>query len=277
MENTVVAITGASSGIGEAFARKLAAGHDLILIARRKERLERIASNLFDIYGTRAEILQADLTDDADLERVSERIGREQRLALLINNAGFGIRGRFWEVDLAENSRMHKLHITATLRLTHSALRSMVARDFGGIINVASISSFLRSPGTTSYSATKAWMSAFTEGLYLELREARSQVAVQALCPGFTYSEFHEAMGMARPKVQPWLWLTAEEVVEASLDGLRRRKPIVIPGWRYKLITAVLTRLPYSAKLAIEAVGGKTQQPATPILAENRKQLSNGN
>jgi len=270
----VVAITGASSGIGEAFARKLAPGHDLLLIARRRERLEALAGEYSNKFGTHTDTLQADLTREDDLNLVAERIGSQGRLALLINNAGFGTKGRFWEANLAGQEQMHKLHVMATMRLTHAALRNMVPSDFGGLINVASVSSFVRSPGTTSYSATKAWMTAFTEGLYIELKEMRSNVVVQALCPGFTYSEFHESMGANRYRIAgPAWWHSAEEVVDSSIDGLQRRKLFVVPGWRYKLLTAILPKLPVSLRTGFESAAGRAQLRQIPVNVGSQKQL----
>lgn len=274
MERTVVAITGASSGIGEAFARKLAPGHDLLLVARRSERLQALADEFANKFGTATAIVPADLTKEADVAGVAERLSGESRLALLINNAGFGTKGRFWETSIESQEQMHKLHVLATLRLTHAALQNMVSNDFGGIINVASVSSFVRSPGTTSYSATKAWMSAFTEGLYLELSGIRSNVTVQALCPGFTYSEFQTAMGVERYRLAgPSWWLTAEEVVEASIEGLRRRKLFVIPGWRYKVGVALLTKLPTKLRLGAEALGGRARLRQIPVNIAPQKEL----
>ncbi len=274
MARTVVAITGASSGIGEMFARRLAPEHDLLLIARRKERLQELAREFSDTQGSRVEVIQADLTSETDLAAVAERIGNEQRLVLLINNAGFGTKGRFWEVPLESQEQMHRLHVMATVRLTHAALRNMVPRDSGGIINVASVSAFVRSPGTTSYAATKTWMTTFTEGLYLELRGMRSNVTVQALCPGFTYSEFHDAMGADRSRLAgPAFWLTAEEVVDASLDGLGRRKLFVIPGWRYRLIAAFLSAVPTPLRLRIESVTGRARLKQAPQSPDAAKQI----
>jgi short-subunit dehydrogenase len=258
LAKTLVAITGASSGIGAAYARRFAAGHDLLLIARRKERLEELASELEQAHDCRVEVLQADLSEESDLEKVAQRLAGEERLVLLINNAGFGTKGRFWEAPLEGQERMHKLHVMATVRLCHAALRGMTARDFGAVINVASVSAFVRSPGSVSYSATKAWMTAFTEGLYLELRGIGSGVVVQALCPGFTYSEFHDTMAVSRQALAGRnFWMTAEAVVEASLNGLRRRKLFVIPGWRYRVLTAIVTKLPAGVRLPLEALGGR--------------------
>jgi len=260
LSRNVIAITGASSGIGATFARKLAPGHDLILIARRKDRLEELASEFSRLYDTQSKIVEADLSREEDLAKAAEYISNEQRLALLINNAGFGTTGRFWESPLEVQERMHRLHIMATVRLTHAGLRNMVARDYGGIINVSSVSAFVRSPGTTSYSATKTWMTAFTEGLYLELKGMKSNVVIQALCPGFTYSEFHDAMGFERGRLaKSGFWMTADQVVEASLDGMRQRKPFVVPGWRYRVLTAIFSKLPTRARLAFEGITGRAR------------------
>jgi hypothetical protein len=243
-----VAITGASSGIGATFARKLAPGHDLLLIARRRERLEQLANEISAAADTQIDIFPADLTVEAELKAVAKRIEQEPRLALLINNAGFGTKGRFWEAALKGQEQMHKLHVLATVDLTHAALRNIV-----------------RSPGSTSYSATKTWMTAFTEGLYLELQGIRSNVVVQALCPGFTYSEFHDRMGVSRYRLAgPSFWMTAEEVVEASLNGLRTRKLFVIPGWRYRLVAGIFSKLPSRIRLAAEAIGGRARLREAP-------------
>ena len=256
----IAAITGASSGIGATFARKLAPDHDLLLIARRLDRLQELAGELASQHGTHAECLQADLTQEHDLAAVAERLAAEQRLLLLVNNAGFGTPALFWEADIATQEAMHKLHVTATLRLTHAALGSMVARNCGAVVNVASVAAFIRNARSASYCATKTWMAVFTEALYLELKSVGSSVSVQALCPGFTYSEFHDVAALDRRALAPGaFWLTAEEVVEASLDGLRRGKLFVIPGWRYRLATAVLTKLPARWRLALETRASKAR------------------
>jgi uncharacterized protein len=265
LERTIAVITGASSGIGAAFARRLAADYDLLLIARRKDRLEQLAQELHQTRGAQVEVLQADLSRDQDLQDVATRIADERRLALLINNAGFGSKGRFWQASLESQVQMHNVHVMAAMRLTHAALGNMVPRDFGGIINVASVSSFVRSQGSVSYSATKAWMTAFTEGLYLELKSLPSNVVVQALCPGFTYSEFHDTMAVSRTQLAgPQFWLSADAVVDASLEGLRRKKLFVIPGWRYRLLVSVLSKLPSALRLAVEAQGGKARLSEAP-------------
>jgi short-subunit dehydrogenase len=258
---SLVAITGASSGIGATFARRLAPTNDLLLIARRREKLEALAAELMACSPSDIEVLAADLTVEADLEKVAERIENEPELGMLVNNAGFGSKGRFWEIPLSVHIEMNKLHVTAVTRLTHAALRNMVGRDFGNIINVASVAAFLRSPGSASYCATKTWMTAFTETLYLELKGMRSNVGIQALCPGFTYSEFHERMGIERQRLAPRsFWLSADEIVDSSLRGLEHRKLFVIPNWRYRTLTAIASKLPTSIRLFLESAGGRSQQ-----------------
>jgi uncharacterized protein len=277
VSRTLVAITGASSGIGAAFARKLAPEHDLLLIARRKDRLEQLAADLTSAFPSRVEVMRADLTSEPDLSAAADRIRFEDRLALLVNNAGFGTLGRFWEAPLESQETMHKLHVMATVRLTHAALRNMVPRDFGALINVSSVSAFMRNAGSVSYSATKSWMTAFTEGLYLELKGLPSRVTVQALCPGFTYSEFHSALGIKRERLGgTGFWMTAEEVVDASLDGLRKRRLFVIPGWRYRLLTAFLTKMPTGLRLATEHAFSRARAVRVQLPSEGSKQLRSG-
>jgi short-subunit dehydrogenase len=151
---------------------------------------------------------------------------------------------------------MHRLHVTATTRLCRIALEGMVRRDSGAIVNVASISAFLRRPGGVSYAATKSWMAVFTEGLYIELKSARSAVKVQALCPGFTYSEFHDAAGLERSVLAPpSYWMAPEQVVAASLAALRKDKLYVIPGRRYKMMTSLFTKVPTAVRLILETRG----------------------
>lgn len=236
-------VTGASSGIGAAFARRLAAeGHNLVLVARRKERLSELAEELEKSYGVSAEALPADLTNDAELQVVERRIARAKSVEFLVNNAGFGTVGRFFEIDLEEQDKMHRLHVMTTVRLTHAALVGMVARGKGSVVNVSSVAAFWCSPGNASYCATKAWVNSFTEGLHLELKSKGSPVRVQALCPGFTLSEFHDTMRFDRKLIPAGLWMSAEDVVSASLEGLARGKLIVVPGWRYQF-SALLSKL----------------------------------
>ncbi len=233
-------VTGASAGIGATFARRLARdGYRLILVARRRDRLDALATELGG-----AEILDADLTNVEELEQVEDRIAAATDLELLVNNAGFGTRGRFFEIPLDSQDQMHRLHVMATMRLTHAALKGMTARAKGGVINVSSVAGFGQSPGSVSYYATKAWMNSFTKGVYLELKAVRSPVRVQALCPGFTLSEFHDVVEIDRKSIPSWMWMRAEDVVDASLRGLAAGKLFVVPGAIYKLAVVILPLIP---------------------------------
>lgn len=254
MGRSLAAITGASSGIGAVFARKLAGrGYDLLLIARRRDRLESLAVELARGHSIQAEVMEADLSETEGLERVANRLAADERLGMLVNNAGFGTKGLFWERPLEEQSLMHRLHVGATLRLSHAVLPGMVRRNAGAIINVASVAGFVRGPENVSYCATKCWMNAFTEGLYLELKRLESKVVVQSLCPGFTHTEFHDVMGLEQRTIPKRLWMRADDVVEESLAAIGRRKLFVIPGRKYKGFVAVVTKLPIWLRLRLEA------------------------
>jgi short-subunit dehydrogenase len=251
---SLAVITGASSGIGSVFASRLAPRYDLLLIARRRERLEELARELEARHGSVVTVLAADLTDEGQLRAVAKRIAGEPKLAMFVNNAGFGNRGLFWETDLAVIDKMHRLHITATLALVHAALGVMVKQDRGALINVASVASFAQRAGNAGYGASKSWLATFSEGLYLDLKSAKSAVTVQALCPGYTYSSFHDLLGEDRNRLaSPSLWLTADAVVDCSLKSLPGRKLFVVPGWRYKLLIAIVSKLPWWLKIRLEA------------------------
>jgi len=238
-------ITGASSGIGSAFARALAGrGYDLALVARRGERLQELGDELARQFQVSSTPLRADLNDEADVSRVEQFLVDAPQLGLLVNGAGFGSMGRFYEAPPESQASMHRVHVMATMRLTHAALRNLTTRGDGGVINVSSVAAYSPHPGSVSYHATKVWMNSFTEGLYLELKSAGSRVRVQALCPGFTLTEFHQVLGVKRDFISGTWWMPAEEVVEASLAGLDADKLFVVPGWRYKLLVALLRLLP---------------------------------
>lgn len=235
MNRPTAIVTGASAGLGAEFARQLAGlGYDLVLIARREQRLRTLADRLTGIHNISCEVMTADLTDSNDLARVEARIASMENLELLVNNAGFGSLGLFFEAPLEDAERMHRLHVMAPMRLCHAALAGMTARRRGAVINVSSIAGFMASAGSVSYCATKAWMNRFTESLALELRGSRTGVRIQALCPGYTRTEFHQTLAMDTSRIPGWMWLPVERVVRESLDGLRAGKLFVIPGRRYR-------------------------------------------
>ncbi len=237
-------ITGASSGIGAAFARRLAAdGYHVVLVARREQKLRALAQELQERYphAPAAEVLVADLANVIDVERIEAHIHSMNQLDLLINNAGFGTSGKFAEIDLGKQLDMVHVHINATMRLTRAALPAMIAAQKGFIINVSSIAAYLSNPENVTYCATKAYLNRFSESLQLELND--TGVRVQALCPGFTYSEFHDTSEyeeFTREQIPKQLWMSAEELVEQSLGALKSKKVIFIPGWRNRWIVASL-------------------------------------
>jgi hypothetical protein len=256
-------ITGASSGIGEALARQLGArGYDLLLIARREDRLIALAAEIVAAQRVAVDVMTADLVTDEDRARVAERIRGAANFALLVNNAGVGMTpGLFYKNSLEVQDHMHRLHVLTTLALSHAALENLAARadadGRSGIINVSSVAGFEQAPTSVSYNATKAWMTSFTNGLAIELAVQQSRVKVQALCPGFTYSEFHDRIGMKRAAIPKSLWLTAEFVAAESLRGFDRGQVIVVPGWRYKAIVAFMRLMPGALLRRISAILGR--------------------
>jgi hypothetical protein len=238
-------ITGASSGLGAAFAKQLAArGYNLLLVARRGDRLEALAKDLDWQHHVRVETLAADLTTAEGLAAVEQRIYAAEDLELLVNNAGFGTMGKFFQSAIEVQEEMHRLHVMAPLRLTRAALEGMVERGRGGVILVSSVAAFLAAPGSVSYCATKRWMNAFAEGLSLELASSASPVKMQALCPGYTVTEFHDRLGYDRGRIPKFLWLEADFVVAESLKGFDRGRLIVVPGLIYKVVVALSKVLP---------------------------------
>lgn len=214
-----------------------------------------MAAELQARSGANVQVCVADLATRAGLEVVAQRLASDARLELLVNNAGIGSRGAFWASPLEELLRMHELNVLAVLELSHAAVRAMVPRRSGAIINVASVAGFVRRAQSVGYGATKSWVLAFSEALHLDLQQAGSPVQVQALCPGFTYTEFHDVMNLDRKRVASRsLWLDADFVVAASLRGLSRRQLFVVPGWRYRLFVNLIATLPPGIRVLFEEV-----------------------
>lgn len=226
-------ITGATSGIGRAFADALAArGYDLILTGRRQALLEETADALRARHGALVTALLAELSDERDIRRL-EALIRSTDIDLLVNNAGFGLRGCFQDGPLEPYLQMERVHIDCTARLTYAALGRMCARDNGAIINVASDAAYMIAPGNAFYSGTKAFIKQFTEGLFLDLRGRGSHVRVQALCPGLTRTDFQLKMGMPKEKQKNrgvMRWQEPEAVVTRSLRFLEHDRPICVCG-----------------------------------------------
>jgi short-subunit dehydrogenase len=240
-------ITGASSGLGAAFAQRLASyGFNLILIARRKERLVEIAAHLESEHSIKCESFPADLSNLGEIERVIERIRQISDLDILINNAGFATQGLFCHVPLEKNMHMLNVHMTAPMQFCHEALRTMCSRRRGCIINVASTGAFILMPGSVLYGATKAFLVKLSENLHQEIK--KDGIKIQALCPGFIRTEFHEVgdfRNFNRNTIPKFLWMTPEKVVAQSLKALEKAgKTVFIPGWRYRIIKFLFNHVP---------------------------------
>jgi len=233
MARPVALITGPTSGLGEGYARRFARdGYDLVLVARDVDRLVALAASLRAQHGIDVEVLPADLSSTVDRETVGRRLSAG--VAVLVNNAGFGTSGEFWTTDPALLQRQLDVNVTAVMHLTRAALPSMVAAGKGTVINIASVAGLLPGRGST-YSASKAWVVFFSEGLANGL--AGTGVGVHAVCPGFVRTEFHQRAGIEMSSMPGAMWLSVEDVVDESLADIAKGKAVSIPGAQYKALT----------------------------------------
>ncbi|MEV4507867.1 SDR family oxidoreductase [Dactylosporangium sp. NPDC049525] len=265
IERPVALITGATAGIGAAFARELAAqGYHLVLVARDQARLEAMAAELAttaergdaaergDVAerGDAAErggveVLPADLSTPEGCDLVAARLAAAARpVDLLVNNAGMSLNTPFLRSTVEREELLLRLNVNAVMRLTLAALPAMTARGKGDIINVSSVSGFAAlMPGST-YPASKAWVTNFSESTGQLVRS--KGVRVMALCPGYTRTEFHERAGIDVSKTPSWLWLDAGRVVRDGLRDLRKGKLVSVPDWKYKLVVFGMRHAPQS-------------------------------
>ena len=248
-------ITGASSGIGGEFARQLAGhGYDLVLVARRADRLQALAGELAAAYGVKVDVLPADLSTPEGVATVEDRIRQMDTLEVLVNNAGFATIGHLVDVEPRRQQEMVYLHVMATMRLSQAALPQMVERGRGAMVNVSSIASFMAMPGNVNYNATKAYINVFSQALQTELRG--KGVFVQALCPGFTHTEFHateDFAGFDKSKWPAFMWMDVGDVVRASLNDLGSGDVIFVPGMVNRFL-AGLARTPVVGPALMQAV-----------------------
>jgi short-subunit dehydrogenase len=260
MTRRLALVTGASAGLGAEYARLLAArGFDLALTARRAARLETLAAELAGAHGIEAFAAPADLADPAGARAVLDAVAaRGREVDVLINNAGYGLPGGFARTRWADQRDFLQVMVNAPCELAHGVFPGMVARGWGRIVNVASMAGLAPpSAGHTLYPAVKSLLIKFSESLHLE--GAPHGAHVTALCPGFTYTEFHDANGTrerARAAIPGWMWLQARPVVEAGWRAVEANRPLCVPGLQYKAIHALTKLLPDGAALAIMGRAG---------------------
>ena len=248
-------VTGPTAGIGRSFARQLAErGHDLVLVARDEARLEEARRRApLRRTASRSRCCPPTSPTGPRSATVEQRLADPDRpVDLLVNNAGFGLKGRFLDNDIEAEQAQLDVLVTAVLRLSHAALGAMAERGSGGIINVSSVAAFL--PRGT-YSAAKAWVNSFSEWAANEYRDRG--VTVTALCPGFTKTEFHERMGVSRGSAPDFMWLDADELVATALKDYAKGKTFSIPSAQYKAITTVARVVPGGVLQRFQSLGRK--------------------
>jgi short-subunit dehydrogenase len=261
VEQPIALVTGASSGIGEAFALALAErGNHLVVVARNEERLRTLAESLGSEQAVEVEVLPADLETSEGVATVEARLGDPDRpIELLVNNAGFGTHGAFHELPVDRELGEVRLNVLALVQLTHAALGPMVERGHGGVINVSSIGAYQPMPSGAVYGASKAFVSSFTNAIHEELRG--TGVKAMAVAPGFTRTEFHLRGGMqdAADASPGFLWKTPDVVVAAALAAFDRGRAVCIPGGLNVATAAVSGSLPagISRRLAGKFVAGR--------------------
>lgn len=254
-----VLITGASSGIGEALAIRAASRkHDLVLVARRQDRLNDLSSQLKSAHNIEVEILIADLTVKDQLSKVVARIGQGD-IDVLINNAGFGSSGPFVELDIDNEINEIDLNINALVALTHSAVRAMKEKRHGTVVNISSVASYQPMAGNAVYGATKSFVTSFSHAIREELSE--SGVNVMVVCPGPTKTEFFERSrwsNATNKKSYPAIfWQTSQEVADQTFKGIDHHRGVVIPGVGNKLLAGISSSLPGSVTRKISAFVAK--------------------
>jgi short-subunit dehydrogenase len=257
MTRRLCLVTGASAGIGAAFARIYAShGYDLVLTARRQDRLESLADEIRLRYGVETLTLPADLSDPAAGDRLLADIDAHGLVVdALVNNAGYGLPGGYVGTPWEAQQAMLQVMLIAVCELTHKLAPGMAARGYGRIVNVASLAGLgPGAPGQTLYSATKAFLVRFSQSLHLELKDRG--VHVSALCPGFTYSEFHDVIhsrAAVSRSIPPWLWLGPDEVAAAGYEAAEANRAICVPGAPNKALAAAAKLLPDDWALALMA------------------------
>lgn len=245
MKNKTAVITGATSGIGAAYANKFAQlGYDLIITGRRKEKIEAVAAQIRQKHNVNVDVILAELSETEGVKKLTDFM-KGKKIEILVNNAGFGANSLYQVSDLAIMEQLAKVNVIAPMELIHNVLPGMIAQGSGTIINVSSESAYMIIPKNAVYTGAKAFLKSFTEGLYLDLMG--TGVKVMAVCPGLTHTDFHEKMGMDKSrqinkgKIK---WMSPEEVVDISLRDMNKGKVVCIPGNHTKMYAYLLNMMP---------------------------------
>ena len=258
-------VTGASSGIGKAFAELLAAkGYALVLTARRRDRLDALAAELKQKHGVATQTIVADLAQpQAPSQIASELAARGVTIDLLVNNAGYGVPGSYVNVPWTAHEQFMQVMVTAVLDLTYRLLPGMLERGWGRVINIASVAGMVPSPaGHTLYGASKAFVIRFSEAIAAE--NSPKGVNATAVCPGFTWSEFHDVTG-TRDKMNTmpgFLWLKADDVARQGYDAVMNGRPVVVNGRIYQFLVWLNGALPRSLSRWVSGVAGRRYRKA---------------
>jgi short-subunit dehydrogenase len=246
MKTKVALITGATSGIGASFARYYAGkGYDLILTGRRKNILTALADEVSKKYNAKTEIIFAELSKPKFVDAIVKKIKAVRNIEVLVNNAGYGSSVNFDQDTIESQLRMMAVHNEAPVRLSHAVLSQMMKNKKGFIINVSSVASFIPTPQDILYGTTKAFLNNFSESLAVLVKP--HGIKVQALCPGFTRTDFHEKLGWERKKLENrglLKWMSADQVVKSSVRCIRKNKPLCVPGFTNKILYFIIKLMP---------------------------------
>lgn len=269
-------ITGATSGIGAAFARVLAErSYDLLLTGRRREQLNSHAEDLRNEFGVRVETVVAELSDPDGVDRVVETAKAFAQMDLVINNAGYGMAGLFYSVGSDDLVRMIDVHVSATVRITRALIPGMIRAGTGAVINVSSVAGFYPLPRSVMYSSTKGFLITFSKALAVEL--APHGISVQALCPGMTHTDFHRRMEITpggETGRRLLYWMKPERVARLALKHLSSKRVVYVPGIFYKTVVLISRLLPWSLYFRLMAPLGKPDNDVTGPTAGGKPDLS---
>jgi short-subunit dehydrogenase len=270
-KNQIALVTGATSGIGRAYAVCFAkAGYNLVITGRRMDKLNLLAHEMREQFGICVRVIKAELSVEEDLQKLIKAIESHDNIHVLVNNAGFGSGVEFCKNKLDEHMKMLQVHVIVSVKLAYAVLPQMISRKEGTIINVSSLGAYMPAPGSSMYSATKLFLTSFSESLYMEVHQ--HGIKVQCVCPGFTHTDFHERRTDGKmKKTSGMMWMEAATVVEKSLQSLEHNSIVVIPGFINKLLIVLSSLIPRKLYYYIMEKSGKIK--AGPGFIDRVKQL----